>query len=50
MRAHNPIPRGTLLATGTAVSPPLDMHITEGDLLEVSIRGLGRLRNSVVTV
>ncbi len=48
--AHNPVPDGTLLATGTVLSPPADMHITEGDVLEVEIAGLGRLTNPVVTV
>ena len=48
--AHNSVPLGTLLATGTALSPPQDMHIVEGDLLEVEISGLGCLRNPVVAV
>lgn len=48
--AHNHLPDGTLLATGTVLSPPADLHITDGDLLEVEIRGMGRLSNPVVTV
>lgn len=48
--AHNHLPHGTLLATGTVLSPPADLHITEGDLLEVECSGLGRLANPVVIV
>lgn len=48
--AHNRLPEGALLASGTVLSPPLDMHITTGDVLEVEIQGIGCLRNSVVIV
>ena len=48
--AHNHVPLGTLLASGTALSPPQGMHIVEDDFLEVEISGLGCLRNPVVTV
>lgn len=49
-RAHNALPDGTLLATGTVLSPPQAMHITDGDVLEVEIDGFGCLRNPVITV
>lgn len=48
--AHNALPDGTLLATGTVLSPPQEMHITDGDVLEVEIHGIGCLRNPVITV
>lgn len=50
LTAHNAIPTGTLLATGTAISPPQDMHIVGGDWLEVMVEGIGRLANPVVNV
>ncbi len=50
LTACNRVPTGTLLATGTAISPPADMHIVEGDRVEIEISGIGRLANSVVTV
>jgi 2-dehydro-3-deoxy-D-arabinonate dehydratase len=46
----NEIPTGTLLATGTAMRLPKDMHLTAGDQIEIEIQGIGRLANSVVTV
>jgi 2-dehydro-3-deoxy-D-arabinonate dehydratase len=48
--AHNPLLDGTLLATGTVLSPPANMHITAGDYLEVEISGIGCLTNPVVIV
>lgn len=48
--SHNDLLPGTLYATGTALSPPQHMHIREGDLLDVSIEGIGHLRNPVVDV
>lgn len=48
--AHNRILDGTLLASGTVLGPPKDMHITDGDFLEIEITGIGQLTNPVVTV
>jgi 2-dehydro-3-deoxy-D-arabinonate dehydratase len=48
--AHNSLLDGTLLATGTVLSPPPDMHITDGDSLEVEIHGIGCLTNPVAIV
>lgn len=47
---HNALLDGTLIATGTVLSPPQEMHISDGDILEVEIQGIGCLRNPVVTV
>lgn len=44
-RAYNPLPRGTVLMTGTAVIRPDDVSTEEGDLIEVLIDGIGTLRN-----
>jgi 2-dehydro-3-deoxy-D-arabinonate dehydratase len=48
--SHNRVPPGTLLATGTAMSPPRDMHLQAGDLVECVIPEIGRLANPVVVV
>jgi 2-dehydro-3-deoxy-D-arabinonate dehydratase len=50
LTACNDVPAGTLLATGTAISPPADLHIIEGDHVEINIPGIGRLANSVINV
>jgi len=47
---HNIVLPGTLYATGTVLTPPQTMHVREGDRLEVSIEGIGRLVNTVVDV
>ena len=41
---------GTLLATGSVMSPPRGMHLVEGDVVEITIPTLGRLANPVVLV
>jgi 2-dehydro-3-deoxy-D-arabinonate dehydratase len=48
--AHNQVPPGTLLATGSAMSPPRGMHLIENDLVEISIPEIGRLANRVTIV
>ena len=47
---HNHVPLGTLLATGSVMSPPRGMHLVEDDMVEVIIPPLGRLANPVVNV
>jgi fumarylacetoacetate (FAA) hydrolase family protein len=47
---HNRVPFGTLLATGSVMSPPRGMHLVEGDFVEIIIPALGRLANPVVMV
>lgn len=44
-RTYNPLPRGTVLMTGTAVIRPDDVSTEEGDIVEVHIDGIGVLRN-----
>jgi 2-dehydro-3-deoxy-D-arabinonate dehydratase len=50
LTSHNEIPTGTLLSCGSALVPPGDMHLVEGDWIEIEISGIGRLANSVVCV
>jgi 2-dehydro-3-deoxy-D-arabinonate dehydratase len=47
---HNRVPLGTLLATGSVMSPPRGMHLAEGDMVEIIIPMLGRLANPVILV
>ncbi|WP_328702275.1 fumarylacetoacetate hydrolase family protein [Alicyclobacillus suci] len=43
----NPIPDGTVLMTGTGIVPPDEFTLAHGDLIEISIDGIGVLRNPV---
>ena len=43
-------PAGAILLTGTGVVPPADVTTREGDVIEISIEGIGSLRNTVVVV
>lgn len=47
---HNQVHPGTLYATGTVLTPPQTMHVREGDRLEVTVEGIGRLANPVLDV
>ncbi|MBI1325560.1 2-hydroxyhepta-2,4-diene-1,7-dioate isomerase [bacterium] len=41
-------PTGVLLMTGTGIVPPDDFSLIAGDLVHISISGIGKLTNSVV--
>jgi 2-dehydro-3-deoxy-D-arabinonate dehydratase len=43
-------PRGAILLTGTGIVPPDSFTLQEGDVIEIEISGIGRLRNSVKLV
>jgi 2-dehydro-3-deoxy-D-arabinonate dehydratase len=43
----NPIPPATVFLTGTGIVPPDDFSLEEGDLVEITIEGIGCLRNPV---
>jgi 2-dehydro-3-deoxy-D-arabinonate dehydratase len=43
-------PHGAILLTGTGIVPPDAFTLQQADLVEIEISGIGRLRNSVVTV
>lgn len=45
-----PFPSGAILLTGTAIVPPNDFTLTAGDLVEISVDGLGTLTNPVKLV
>lgn len=45
-----PFPAGAILLTGTAIVPPNDFTLMPGDLVEISIPGLGTLLNPVELV
>jgi 2-dehydro-3-deoxy-D-arabinonate dehydratase len=43
-------PRGVVLLTGTGVIPPDTFTLQAGDVVEIDISGIGRLRNTVAVV
>lgn len=43
--AFNPLPAGTVLMTGTGIVRPDSQSLTEGDVVEISVDGIGLLRN-----
>jgi 2-dehydro-3-deoxy-D-arabinonate dehydratase len=43
-------PHGAILLTGTGVVPPDTFTLQEQDIVEIEISGIGRLRNSVISV
>lgn len=47
LRRDNPIPRGTVLLTGTGIVPPDDFTLRPGQSVEIHVPGLGTLRNPV---
>jgi 2-dehydro-3-deoxy-D-arabinonate dehydratase len=49
MRAMD-FPTGVVLLTGTPIVPPADFSLQPGDVVTVSMSGLGRLKNVVETV
>ncbi|MFI0733795.1 fumarylacetoacetate hydrolase family protein [Streptomyces sp. NPDC021225] len=42
-----PFPDGAVLSTGTGIVPALDFTLSAGDVVEISIDGVGTLRNPV---
>ena len=47
LRRDNPVPGGTVLLTGTGVVPPDHVTLTVGQSVEITISGIGTLRNPV---
>jgi 2-dehydro-3-deoxy-D-arabinonate dehydratase len=43
-------PQGAVLLTGTGVIPPDDFTLSEGDVVEINVSGIGILRNTVARV
>jgi 2-dehydro-3-deoxy-D-arabinonate dehydratase len=45
---YNPIPAGTVLSTGTGILVPDDRALAPGDVVSITIDGIGTLHNRVV--
>ena len=45
----NPVPPGTVLLTGTGIVPPDGVTLARGQAVEITISGIGTLRNPVAT-
>jgi len=45
LRRDNPIPAGTVILTGTGIIVSAEHALQDGDVVEVEITGLGRIRN-----
>ncbi len=45
---ENPFPAGCFLMTGTGVIPPNEFTLASGDVVEITIDGIGTLSNTVV--
>jgi 2-dehydro-3-deoxy-D-arabinonate dehydratase len=43
----NPVPRGAIMLTGVGVVPPDDFTLQDGDQVEITMEGLGKMRNYV---
>jgi len=43
----NPVPPGSVLLTGTGIVPPDDFTLEPGHVVEISVAGIGTLRNPV---
>ena len=44
---ENEFPNGVLLLTGTGIVPPDEFNLTSGDVVDISIAGIGTLSNPV---
>lgn len=47
LRRDNPVPAGSVLLTGTGVVPPDEITLAPGQTVEITISGIGTLRNPV---
>jgi 2-dehydro-3-deoxy-D-arabinonate dehydratase len=50
LQRSNVVPNMTAVLTGTAIVPPPDFTLREGDVVTISIDGIGTLENDVVVV
>jgi 2-dehydro-3-deoxy-D-arabinonate dehydratase len=48
LAAAQPFPDGVVLSTGTGIVPGLDFTLADGDVVEITIDGVGTLTNPVV--
>ena len=47
---HNAVPNMTAVLTGTAIVPPAELTLQEGDVVAIEVDGIGVLENDVVVV
>ena len=50
LHRHNVIPNLTTVLTGTAIVPPPDVTLQEGDIVQITIEKIGLLENDVIVV
>ena len=50
LHRHNVIPNMTTVLTGTAIVPPPDVTLQEGDVVQITIARIGLLENDVIVV
>ena len=50
LQRHNPVLNMTTVLTGTAIVPPQDFTLLEGDIVTIAIDSIGCLENDVVVV
>jgi 2-dehydro-3-deoxy-D-arabinonate dehydratase len=49
LRRDNPVPPGSVLLTGTGLVPPDELTLEPGQIVEIDVPGIGRLKNPVVS-
>lgn len=47
LHRHNEFPHGVVLMTGTGIIPPAEFTLEDGDVVHISVAGIGTLRNPV---
>ena len=50
LQKHNDVPNMTAVLTGTSIVPPPDFTLQEGDIVSITIEGIGTLENDVIVV
>ncbi|MCI0439213.1 MAG: fumarylacetoacetate hydrolase family protein, partial [Chloroflexi bacterium] len=50
LQRHTYVPNMTTVLTGTAIVPPPEFTLQEGDIVSITIDGIGTLENDVITV
>ena len=50
IQRHNFMPNMTTVLTGTAIVPPPEFTLKEGDIVRIHIEGIGLLENDVILV
>ena len=50
LQRHNYVPDLTTVLTGTAIVPPPEFTLREGDIVTITINGIGTLENDVIAV